>query len=212
LAWLGPDRCARATLPELASLRAQPGEVFPKKLLPELGPGRFCRDSPGQAHGTATRRIRGCTPARSSGPKYQWTFRERRDAEKTVDSVSFLKIKTVRRSDSGKFFRGKAFDRPFSFTPVVTIPGNARLTVTKAVASFNSLLNERGISDQIQTVAITYDPCVRSSQAVLPPIMGCVIAGSAVFAANHRMLRAYTRLCRASDSLPSGGEFRRNLW
>ena len=147
LAWLGPH--ARSALPELASMRAQPGR-FSNKLISELDRtvAEIGRGSPGDEDESNIC----CTLPGRVGQSWL-TFRERRAAA-TVDSIAF-------EDQDGVPVR---FRQLFQGTPSIVVffytrcdnPWKCSLTVTK-LARVQRLLKERGIDNQIQTLAITYD-------------------------------------------------------
>ncbi len=149
LAWLGPH--AREVLPEVQSLRAQPGGLSRKLLVDvdraveairggdqvdELGAGSCCT-LPGGLSNTFSWALgsrRGCEPIEAT------VFEDHEGA-----SIIFK-----------DFFRGHPSIVVFFYTRCDN-PLKCSLTVTK-LARVQKLLEEQGLADQIHTAAITYDP------------------------------------------------------
>lgn len=176
LAWLGPH--ARTMLPELASMRAQPGRLS-KKLLAELDLTVAVIRGSTSEYEDETDVC--CTLPDGLGQR-RWTLDER-EGTKTVESIGFEDQDGV-PVRFREFFRGNPSIVVFFYTRCDN-PWKCSLTVTK-LARVQQLLRERGLADKIQTVAITYDPAYD-----LPKRLRAYGQDRGVrFDAHHRMLRA----------------------
>ena len=148
LAWLGPHACT--ALPSLASMRAQPGRLS-KKMLGELD--RTVAAIVGDTRADEVETDGCCNLRDDLGQKWR-SFQGREDMDAVVSVVFEDQDGTrVRYQD---FFKGNPSIVVFFYTRCDN-PWKCSLTVTK-LARVQRLLKERGIADQIQTAAITYDP------------------------------------------------------
>jgi protein SCO1 len=193
LAWLGPS--ARATLPELASMRAQPGRLC-KKLRSELDRtvAAIREGSPEDENQTHP-----CCALPGGLGESWWNFHEREDAQ-TVDSLVF-------EDQDGapvrfrEFFKGNPSIVVFFYTRCDN-PWKCSLTVTK-LARVQQRLKQLGISDQIQTVAITYDPAFDLPQRLRSYGQDRGLH----FDAHHRMLRTIEGFSALRDHFHLGVNF-----
>ena len=141
LAWLGPS--ARDVVPELEALKAEHGG-FGKKLHDEI-------DRALQAIGSSETVKADCCALPSI---FSWASGSRRSCGPIAS--------TVFEDHDGRSITFKEF---FSQRPTIVVffytrcdnPLKCSLTITK-LARVQKLLAERGLSDEIQTAAITYDP------------------------------------------------------
>ena len=149
LAWLGPH--ARQVLSEVESLRAQPGGL-PKKLLIDIDRAVEAIRNTDQVDELGTHSC--CRASSGLSNMFSWARISRRGSE----SIE----KTVFEDQDGasitfkEFFRGHPSIVVFFYTRCDN-PLKCSLTVTK-LARVQKLLEARGVSDQIHTAAITYDP------------------------------------------------------
>jgi protein SCO1/2 len=176
LVWLGPH--ASAILPELASLRAQPGRLSTKSIAElDRTVAAILEDSRDGEHEADMC----CSLPGLLGHKW-WAFHERGHTN-TVDSIVFEDQDgaSMRFRD---FFKGNPSIVVFFYTRCDN-PWKCSLTVTK-LARMQQLLKKRGIADQIQTVAITYDPVFDLPRR----LRGYGQDRGVRFDAHHRMLRA----------------------
>lgn len=148
LAWLGTD--AAEALPELQALRAQ-SKGFSKRVTAELDRtvGAIGAGNPSGAH------LSPCCPV-PGGIRHiwDWSVSARKNAER-VRAVIF-EDQDGRITSFGEFFKGRPTIVAFFYTRCDN-PLKCSLTVTK-LAQVQRILAARGLSDEIQTVAITYDP------------------------------------------------------
>lgn len=148
LAWLGPQ--ALSALPELASMRAQPGRLS-KRLIAQLDQTVATITEVSARDEDETDAC--CALPGRLGQKL-WTSHERQSKE-SANSIVF-------EDQDGSLVRFREFfqERPsivvFFYTRCDN-PWKCSLTVTK-LARVQHLLGERGLAGQIQTVAMTYDP------------------------------------------------------
>lgn len=177
LTWLGPH--ALGVLPELESLLAQPGGLS-KKLLIELE--RTVESIREAGHIAEVDNDDCCNLPRAIGNTFSWAFGSRRGCE----SVE----KTVFQDHDGTsitfkdFFRGQPSIVVFFYTRCDN-PLKCSLTVTK-LARMQKLLEAEGLSDQINTAAISYDPAYDLPER----IRGYGQNRGLRLDARHRMLRA----------------------
>lgn len=177
LGWLGPH--ARGVLPELEALRAQRGGLSRKRL---------------KDVDRALEAIRGADqvdefPAGScctlpSGLKntFSWALSSRRGCEPIESTV--LEDHNGELITFKEFFRGHPSIVVFFYTRCDN-PLKCSLTVTK-LARIQKLLGARGLTDQIHTAAITYDPAFDLPER----IRGYGQHRGVRMDARHRMLRA----------------------
>lgn len=149
LCWLGPH--ARGVLPELEPLRAQHGGLS-RKLLVDLD--RAIEAIRGDDEGNELVAETCCQLPGGLSNTFSWALGSRRGSapiEQTVfedhegASITFK-----------EFFRGHPSIVVFFYTRCDN-PSKCSLTITK-LARVQKLLEARGLADQIQTAAITYDP------------------------------------------------------
>jgi protein SCO1 len=148
LAWLGPQACS--ALPVIKSMRAQPGKIS-KKLARELDSTVAAIERRVPESEDHTEEC--CTQPGRFGQRW-WAFQERESTE-TVDSILF-EDQDGARVRFRDFFHEKPSIVAFFYTRCDN-PWKCSLTVTK-MAWVERLLNERGLSGEIQTATITYDP------------------------------------------------------
>jgi protein SCO1/2 len=148
LAWLGPH--AISALPELASMRAQPGRLS-KRLIFQLD-RTVASINEDSSKGEGNRKD--CCALQGSLGQRWWTSHDRKNTE-TADSIIF-EDQDGSTARFREFFRGTCSIVVFFYTRCDN-PWKCSLTITK-LARVQHLLAERGLSDQIKTAAITYDP------------------------------------------------------
>lgn len=148
LAWLGP--LARNVLPELESLRAQPGG-FSGTLRAELDRAMEAIRNPDEIGNSAADC---CALPDGLSNVFSWTRNSRRGCE-SIESVVFEDHEGAPISFK-EFFRGQPSIVVFFYTRCDN-PLKCSLTVTK-LARIQKLLESGGLADQINTAAITYDP------------------------------------------------------
>jgi protein SCO1/2 len=176
LRWLGPT--ARAVLPELEALRANRAS-FSRKVLVE-----FDRTILAMTQGSAPDvglRDACCSLPNFFGNALSWGRESRRGCE-PVESILF------EDQDGGSV----TFSEFFCRQPCIVVffytrcdnPQKCSLTIAK-LARIQGLLAERGLSDQIRTAAITYDPSFDGADR----IRGYGANRGVRFGGGHRMLR-----------------------
>lgn len=175
LAWLGAT--ARNILPELTSLRAEPGR-FSKSLAAEVDRIIAAIDLATPKNEEETSPC--CTLPLRLGQRLR-TF-QNRPAHELADSIVFEDQhgKPLRFQE---FFRGRPSIVVFFYTRCDN-PWKCSLTVSK-LARVQQLLRQRGVDDQIQAAAITYDPGFDGPQQLL----GYGQDRGINFDARNRMLR-----------------------
>jgi protein SCO1/2 len=149
LVWLGPY--ARGVLPEVESLRAQPGGLS-KKLLIEVDRAVEAMRQHDQVGEPGADMC--CTLPGGLGNMLSWALRFRRSCEPIKQTV-FEDHEGVSITFQ-EFFQGHPSIVVFFYTRCDN-PLKCSLTVTK-LARIQKLLEVRGLVDQIHTAAITYDP------------------------------------------------------
>ena len=92
-----------------------------------------------------------------------WTRITSRDSSQPIESVVF-EDQSRELVTFGEFFNGQPSVVAFFYTRCDN-PLKCSLTITK-LARIQKLLNERGLADQINTAAITYDPDFDSSERI----------------------------------------------
>jgi len=147
LEWLGPH--ARGVLDEVEVLRAQPGAI-PPKLRPEAD--RVIESVRGQSapHGTEAC----CTLPEGLGSMLSWARKSRRGCGVVGQTV--FEDQDGAAVTFEEFFRGRPTVVVFFYTRCDN-PQKCSLTITK-LARVQKLLEARGLTEEIQTAAITYDP------------------------------------------------------
>jgi|HubBroStandDraft_1064217.scaffolds.fasta_scaffold46468_2 protein SCO1/2 len=147
LAWLGPY--AKSALPELRSMKAHPGRLS-QKMIAELD-----RAVSAIEDRTAGRRrdVSDCCSLPIPFGQ-QWWAPFRRNIIDSVDGVLF-EDQAAELTRFRGFFSGRPSIVVFFYTRCDN-PWKCSLTVTK-LGRVQRLLEERGLADQIQTAAITYD-------------------------------------------------------
>ena len=192
LAWLGPH--ARAALPELASIRAQPGKI-PRKQRMELD--RIIARI--RAGGTDDQDETCCCLLPDDLGQRCWPAGDRQDTE-SVDSILF-------QDQDGtpirfrEFFEGHVSIVVFFYTRCDN-PWKCSLTLTK-LARLQQSLRKNGLAGKIQTAAITYDPLFD-----LPKRMRDYGHDRGVsFDAHHRLLRATEGFSALRNHLNLGVNF-----
>jgi protein SCO1 len=175
LAWLGPH--ARGVLREVEAFRALDGGLS-RRLLIDLdraveairGPDQI--DSPGDDDC--------CAPWGGLGGAFSWALGALRGPIESVvfedhagDSITFK-----------EFFRGRPSVVVFFYTRCDN-PLKCSLSITK-LARIQRMLEDRGLADQIQTAAITYDPAFDLPKR----LRGYGQDRGVRMDARHRMLRA----------------------
>jgi protein SCO1/2 len=149
LAWLGPH--AREVLDEVESLRAQPGGLS-KKLLIDVDQAVEAIRGGGQVDELGTHGC--CTQPSGLSNEFSWARLSLRASE-PIDQTVFEDHDGASITFK-EFFRGYPSIVVFFYTRCDN-PLKCSLTVTK-LARVQKLLEVRGVSDQIHTAAITYDP------------------------------------------------------
>lgn len=177
LGWLGPR--ARGVLPELEALRAQRGGLSRKRL---IDVDRAFEAIRGADQVDELGADTCCTLPSGLRNTFYWALSSRRGCE-PIES-------TVFEDHSGdlitfkEFFRGHPSIVVFFYTRCDN-PLKCSLTVTK-LARIQKLLEARGLTDQIHTAAITYDPAFDLPER----IRGYGQNRGVRMDAHHRMLRA----------------------
>jgi len=147
IAWLGPT--ARDVLPEIDALRNESGG-FSKKFKADLDRAAAAI----QGTRAADEQSDCCALPASLGQMFSWAVGSRRSCT-PIESTIFQDQDGISLT-----YREFFFDRPsivvFFYTRCDN-PLKCSLTITK-LAGVQKLLKERGLQDQIQTAAITYDP------------------------------------------------------
>jgi protein SCO1 len=148
LAWLGPQ--AESALPELRRMRAESGRLS-RKMVVELDRtiSAITKRRPGRG-----REASDCCSLPISLGRRRWAP-IRRNLADTVDDVLF-EDQAAQPTWFRRFFSGRPSIVVFFYTRCDN-PWKCSLTVTK-LSQVQRLLVERGLADQIQTAAITYDP------------------------------------------------------
>ncbi len=177
LAWLGPH--ARGVLPEVESLRAQPGGLS-KKLLIEVDRAVEAIRGAEQVNelGAATC----CALPGGLSNTFSWALSSRRGCEPIEQTV--FEDHEGAAITFKEFFRGHPSIVVFFYTRCDN-PLKCSLTVTK-LARIQKLLEARGLADQIHTAAITYDPAFDLPER----LRGYGQNRGVRLDARHRMLRA----------------------
>jgi len=177
LGWLGPR--ARAVLPELETLRAQRGGLSRKRL---IDVDRALKAIRGADQVDEFSADTCCTLPSGLRNTFSWALSSRRGCE-PIES-------TVFQDHNGELITFKEF---FTGHPSIVVffytrcdnPLKCSLTVTK-LARIQKLLEARGLTDQIHTAAITYDPAFDLPER----IRGYGQHRGVCMDAHHRMLRA----------------------
>jgi protein SCO1/2 len=196
LAWLGPH--ARTALPELASLRMQPGRLS-RKQRAELD--RLVAVIRGNNFGDYDK-APCCTLSRGLGQK--WWGADEREGTQTVDEVLF-EDQNGRPIRFREFFHGRISIVVFFYTRCDN-PWKCSLTVTK-LARVQQLLQKHALADQIQTAAITYDPSFDIPRRLCEYGQDRGLR----FDAHHRMLRAVEDFFPLRDHFNLGVNFIESL-
>lgn len=177
LAWLGPH--ARGVLHEVESLRARRGGLA-KKLLIEVDRAVEAIRGADQCDGRSTETC--CTLPSGLDHTFLWALSSRRGCE-PIESTVFEDHAGVLITFE-EFFRGHPSFVVFFYTRCDN-PLKCSLTITK-LARVQKLLEARGLADQIQTAAITYDPAFDLPER----LRGYGQNRGLRLDARHRMLRA----------------------
>jgi protein SCO1/2 len=177
LAWLGPH--ARGVLHEVESLRAQRGGLS-KKLLMDVDRAVEAIRAADQADelGTATC----CVLPSGLNHTFSWARNSRHGCEPIEATV--FEDHTGASITFKEFFLGHPSIVVFFYTRCDN-PLKCSLTVTK-LARIQTLLEARGLADQIHTAAITYDPAFDLPER----LRGYGQNRGVRMDARHRMLRA----------------------
>src|SRR5262245_46744209 len=149
LAWLGPH--AREVLSEVESLRARPGGLSKKLLIDVDRAVEAIRDTD-QVDDLGTHSC--CTPPSGLSNVFSWARISRRGSEPIEQTV--FEDHDGASITFKEFFRGHPSIVVFFYTRCYN-PLKCSLTVTK-LARVQKLLQAPGVSDEIHTAAITYDP------------------------------------------------------
>jgi len=196
LAWLGPY--ARGVLPEIEALRKESGG-FSKKFKEDLDQavvaiqGSVTGDEEGDC----------CALPDGIGHKFSWMLGSRRSSAPIKSTVFQDQDGTALTFK--EFFFGRPSIVVFFYTRCDN-PLKCSLTITK-LAAVQKLLIERGLSDQIQTAAITYDPAFDLSER----IHGYGEERGVTFDERHRMLRAVEGVDAISKHFKLGVSFIESL-
>jgi len=175
LAWLGPH--ARGVLPELEGLRKQ--RTFSRKRLIDLDEAVAAIRGSDAGGEFATAEC--CTLPGSMKSTFSWPFGLRRSC-KPIESTVFEDQKGELITFK-EFFRGQPSIVVFFYTRCDN-PWKCSLTITK-LGRIQKLLEAQGLTGQIRTAAITYDP-----EYDLPDrIRGYGQSRGLLMDAGHRMLR-----------------------
>jgi len=145
LAWLGSN--ARVVLPDLESIKAQPHGLSKKRLVDLERTLEAIRGA-----GEETESC--CELPRGLKDKFSWGLKSRRSCD-PIESTVF-EDQNNEAVTFGEFFCGQPSIAVFFYTRCDN-PLKCSLTVTK-LARIQNLLSERGLANQINTAAITYDP------------------------------------------------------
>jgi protein SCO1/2 len=177
LAWLGPH--ARGVLRELESLHPQRGGLS-RKLLIDVDRAVEAIRGADQVDEVGAHTC--CTPPSGLSNVFSWARIFRRGSEPIEQTV--FEDHDGASITFNEFFRGHPSIVVFFYTRCDN-PLKCSLTVTK-LARVQKLLEARGVSDQIHTAAITYDPAFD-----LPKRLRSYGKNRDVcMDAHHRMLRA----------------------
>lgn len=175
LEWLGPR--ARKVLAEVEELRAQFGGI-PRRTLPAADRAIEAARGRGASPGAEAC----CTLPEGLGGVFSWARRSRR-ACGPVERVVF-EDQDGTPVTFGEFFQGRPTVVVFFYTRCDN-PLKCSLTVTK-LGRVQKLLEGRGLTGEIQTAAITYDPAFD-----LPERLRCYGQNRGVRTdVRHRLLRA----------------------
>lgn len=149
MAWLGP--LARETESELGALRARDSGLS-RKLLPDLERAlSSARGAIAPAHSSSTDC---CTWPDGLGSVLTWPFAQRISSDRLAETV--FEDQNGEAVGYGEFFCGQPSIVAFFYTRCDN-PLKCSLTVTK-LARVQQQLAERGLSGQVRTAGITYDP------------------------------------------------------
>jgi protein SCO1/2 len=193
LAWLGPH--ARTALPELASLRTQPGRLSSKQRA-ELD--RVIAVIRGADHNETEC----CTLPPGLGQRW-WATSEREDTQ-TVEAILFEDQDGI-PIRFREFFHGRISIVVFFYTRCDN-PWKCSLTITK-LARVQQLLQKHALADQIQTAAITYDPSFDIPRRLCEYGRDRGLR----FDAHHRMFRAVKDFSALRDHFNLGVNFIESL-
>lgn len=198
LAWLGPH--ARAVLLELEALSAERAVAFSKRLSSELDQtlatirAEDALDVPSDDC---------CALPETLASKLSWLRRSAGSSE-SIDSVIFEDQDSVRISFK-EFFHGRPSILVFFYTRCDN-PLKCSLTVSK-LAEIQRLLADRGLADQINTAAISYDP-----EFDLPKRMQVYGHDRGVrFDTQHRILRSIEGFAALREHFKLGVNFIESL-
>jgi protein SCO1 len=198
LAWLGPH--ARGALPELEALRTQRGRLSEKVI---IDVGRAVEAIRGADRDDTLDTDACCTLPSGLGTTFSRALRTRRRSEPIGATV--FEDHQGKSSTFTELFRGHPSIVVFFYTRCDN-PLKCSLTITK-LARIQSLLDARGLSDQIHTAAITYDPAFD-----LPDrLRGYGEARGVRLDACHRMLRATEGIRALGDHFALGVNFIESL-
>jgi protein SCO1/2 len=145
LKWLGSH--ARAVLDQLVALRSET-QGFSRSRLADLD------DAIAAIRGSDHNEESCCELPPLLKDKFSWVFPSRRSSL-PIESIVF-EDQNNELVTFGEFFHGQPSIAAFFYTRCDN-PLKCSLTITK-LARIQTLLSERGLSDQINTAAITYDP------------------------------------------------------
>jgi protein SCO1/2 len=173
LQWL--DHHARVALDELIELRKEPRGLSQRRLA-DLN--RCIEAVSGSELGSESC----CELPAFLKNRFSWKPKARASSQ-PIDSVVF-EDQNNKLVTFGDFFKGRPTIAAFFYTRCDN-PLKCSLTITK-LARIQNLLSERGLTDQINTAAITYDPEFDSSER----IRGYGEHRGIKTDAHHRMLRA----------------------
>jgi protein SCO1/2 len=199
LVWLGPY--ARDVLPELEELHANRGGGFSNKLLLEID--RVQKAISGSAPPREHRTDICCTLRTSLGDALSWVRGSRCGCE-TIESTVFEDHDGATIT-FGEFFRGHPSVVVFFYTRCDN-PQKCSLTIAK-LARVQNLLLERGLSEQIRTAAITYDPAFDIPER----LRGYAHNRGVLMNVDHRMLRAIDGINELSAHFKLGVNFIESL-
>ena len=178
LAWLGPH--ARGVLPEVESLRALRGGGLSQKLRGDVNRAVEAIRGAGQVAELGDDTC--CALPGGLGNPFLWALGSRRGCE-PIQSVVFEDQEGASITFK-EFFRGQPSIVVFFYTRCDN-PLKCSLTITK-LARVQELLEARGLADQINTAAITYDPAFDIPER----LRGYGQNRGVLMNARHRMLRA----------------------
>ena len=198
LGWLG--RHARGVLPELEELRAQRGGLSTKRLH-DLDRALEAIRGAGQVDESGAGTC--CTLPSGVKNTFSWVLSSRRGCEP-------IEL-TVFEDHNGELITFKDF---FSGHPSIVVffytrcdnPLKCSLTITK-LARIQKLLEARGLTDQIHTAAITYDPAFDLPER----IRGYGQHRGVRMDSSHRMLRATDGVDRIRKHFKLGVNFIESL-